>query len=166
MALCSRSRHRWCLLSPPRVCSVTPRRSFWRSRQHLSALSHGTRHQVLRHITIPTFPGFALCSAALQEDLWGFQVPLSDAPKARGCSGGQQPHLEQETEPGVVQRQCSASHTAQEILSLETAAGPSQEAQDGGDRRPDADAAALQLQLEISSSIFTDFTRFITFLFC
>lgn len=102
----------------------------------------------------------------------------SDAPKARGCHGGQWLHLEQVMESTQrlsrewVQRLRSASHTAQEIHSLETAPGPSQEAQEsgpglgGGDRRPDAGAAALQLQFEISSSIFTHFTHFTTFLFC
>lgn len=69
------------------------------------------------------FPGFALCSAAIfQEDLWGFQVPLDE----EWCSKGQRLQWWPVALPGTgegkahrrlsqdwVQRQCSASHTAQ-----------------------------------------------------
>lgn len=161
MALCSRSRHRSCLMSPPGLqcysneitlreqpTSVIP----WSRNKALTAVSHPDP-------SMGSNPSLGLLCAQqhFRKICEDFRCLLlsSDAPKARGCRGG---HLEQVLAKRLsqewVQRLCSASHTAQEIHSLETAPGPSQEAQgsgpglDGGDRRPDADAAAVWNQLQ------------------
>lgn len=155
----------------------------FRSRQLLSALSHGTRHQLLWHTMIPTclpWLCFVLSSNIAGRFVrisgaswWGVTLQRPEgAVVADGSTWNRWWQITQETEPGLGPEALLSITHSPEIHSLETAPGPSREAQgsgpglDGGDRRPDADTAALQLQLEISSSIFIGFTHFTTFLFC
>lgn len=134
-------------------------RSLWRSR-HLSqplVMEQGTNCCVTSW-SQHAFPGFALCSAVTsQEDLWGLQVPLDE----EWCSKGWRVQWWPEAPPGTgdgkahrrlsqewLQRHYSASHTAQEIHSLETAPEPSQEIQGSGpglDEQETGDQMQMQL---------------------